>query len=238
LKKSRKGGPGGHIQFEPLNVDPRRTGLTPDEMNAQILKANRRGIEKAAQWILRGKVVAFPTETFYGLGVDALDAEALQKIFRVKQREEDKPLLLLIADRTWLPGLVKNIPPRAGPLMERFWPGPLTLVFEASAHLPPLLTANTGKIGLRISSHPVAEALVQVVGRAITATSANVSGQPSTSEAHEVFQSLGKRIGVILDGGKTAGGLGSTVVDVCGVSPKIIRQGAIPQAELAPFLTE
>jgi L-threonylcarbamoyladenylate synthase len=205
-------------------------------MNGQILKASRRGIEKAGRWILQGKVVAFPTETFYGLAVDARDAEALQKIFRVKQREEDKPLLLLVADQTWLPGLVNNIPPRAGPLMEKFWPGPLTLVFEASAHLPPLLTANTGKIGLRISSHPVAQALVRVVGRAITATSANLSGQPSASEAREVFQSLGKKIEAILDGGKTPGGLGSTVVDVSGVSPRIIRQGAIPQVELAPFL--
>jgi L-threonylcarbamoyladenylate synthase len=206
-------------------------------MNVQILKANRRGIEKAAQWILQGKVVAIPTETFYGLGADPLDGEALQKIFRVKERDGNNPLLLLVADRTWLPGLVKNIPPRAGPLMERFWPGPLTLVFEASAHLPPLLTANTGKIGLRISSHPVARALVQVVGRAITATSANVSGQPSASQAREVFQSLGKKIDAILDGGKTPGGFGSTVVDVSGVSPRIIRQGAIALAELAPFLT-
>ena len=221
-----------------MNPVPRFAGLTPDEMNCQILKATRRGIEKAAQRILQGKVVAFPTETFYGLGADALDGEALQKIFRVKEREEDKPLLLLVSDRTWLPGLVKNIPARAEPLMERFWPGPLTLVFGASAHLPPLLTGNTGKIGLRISSHPVAQALVQAVGRAITATSANVSGQPSASEAREVFHALGKRIEAILDGGKTAGGLGSTVVDVSGVSPKIIRQGAIALAELAPFFTE
>jgi len=205
-------------------------------MICQILKANRRGIEKAAQWILQGKVLAFPTETFYGLAADALDGEALQRIFMVKGREGDKPLLLLVSDRTWLPGLVKDISPQAESLMERFWPGPLTLVFEASAHMSPLLTANTGKIGLRISSHPVAQALVQVVGRAITATSANVSGQPSASEAREVFQSLGKKIDAILDGGKTPGGLGSTVVDVSGVSPKIIRQGAIPQAELAPFL--
>ena len=207
-------------------------------MNCQILKANRRSIEKAAQWILQGKVIAYPTETFYGLGADALDVEALQKIFKVKERERDKPLLLLVSDRTWLPGLVKNIPRRAGPLMERFWPGPLTLVFEASPHLPPLLTANTGKIGLRISSHPVARALVRIVGRAITATSANVSGQPGASEAGEVLRSLGKRVGVILDGGKTPGGLGSTVVDVSGVSPRIIRQGALARAELAPFLTE
>jgi len=207
-------------------------------MNRQILKATRGGIEKAGRLILQGKVVAFPTETFYGLGANALDGEALQKIFRVKEREEGKPLLLLIADRTWLPGLVRNIPSRAEPLMERFWPGPLTLVFSAPAHLSPLLTGNTGKIGLRISSHPVAQALVQAVGRAITATSANVSGQPGVSQAGEVFQSLGEKIDAILHGGRTKGGLGSAVVDVSGVSPKIIRQGAIPQAELAPFLTE
>jgi L-threonylcarbamoyladenylate synthase len=205
-------------------------------MNCQILKPDPHGIEKAGQLILQGKVVAFPTETFYGLGADALDVQALQKIFRIKGREENKPLLLLVADRTWLPGLVKRISPRAKGLMEKFWPGPLTLVFEAAAHLPPLLTANTGKIGLRISSHLVAQALVQTVGRAITATSANVSGQPSASLAGEVFQALGKKIDAILDGGKTAGRLGSTVVDVSEVCPKIIRQGALPQAELAPFL--
>ena len=186
--------------------------------------------------ILQGKVVAFPTETFYGLGADALDGEALQKIFRVKEREKDKPLLLLIADRTWLPGLVKHIPPRAEPLMERFWPGPLTLIFAASVHLPPLLTGNTEKIGLRISSHPVAQALVRVVGRAITATSANISGQPGSCQAGEVLKALGKKIDAILDGGKTTGGLGSTVLDLAGASPKIIRQGAIARAELAPFL--
>jgi len=182
--------------------------------------------------------VAFPTETFYGLGADALELKALRKVFQIKGREENKPLLLLVADRTWLPGLVKKIPPVAEQLIERFWPGPLTLVFEASPNLPSILTAHTGRIGLRISSHPVAQALVQAVGRAITATSANVSGQPSASEAREVFRSLGEKIDAILDGGKTPGGFGSTVVEVCGVSSKIIRQGAIPRAELAPFLTE
>jgi len=207
-------------------------------MNCQILKADPQGIGKAGQLILGGKVVAFPTETFYGLGADALDVQVLQKIFRIKGREEDKPLLLLVADRTWLPGLVRRISPGAERLMERFWPGPLTLVFEAAAHLSPILTAHTGKVGLRISSHPVAQRLVQVVGRAITATSANVSGQPSASLAGEVFQALGEKIDALLDGGKTAGGFGSTVVDVSEVSPKIIRPGAIPQAELAPFLGE
>jgi L-threonylcarbamoyladenylate synthase len=186
--------------------------------------------------ILHGSVVAFPTETFYGLGADAMDEKAIQKIFQIKGRKEEKPLLLLVADRTWLPGLVRKIPPRAERLMEKFWPGPLTLVFEASPHLPPILTANTGKVGLRISSHPVAQALVKAVGRALTATSANVSGQPSASLAGEVLQALGDKVGAILDGGRTPGGLESTVLDVSGPGPKILRRGAIPQAELAFFL--
>ena len=205
-------------------------------MSGKVLKADSRGIEKASQKILEGGVVAFPTETFYGLGADALELEALRKVFQIKGREENKPLLLLVADRTWLPGLVKKIPPVAEQLIERFWPGPLTLVFEASPNLPSILTAHTGQIGLRISSHPVAQALVQAVGRAITATSANVTGHPSASLAREVFQTLGKQVDAILDGGKTAGGLGSTVLDVCGVLPKILRQGAVSRTELAPFL--
>jgi L-threonylcarbamoyladenylate synthase len=176
-------------------------------MSGKVLKADSRGIEKASQKILEGWVVAFPTETFYGLGADALELEALRKVFQIKGREENKPLLLLVADRTWLPGLVKKIPPVAEQLIERFWPGPLTLVFEASPNLPSILTAHTGQIGLRISSHPVAQALVQAVGRAITATSANVTGQPSASLASEVFQTLGKQVDAILDGGKTAGGI-------------------------------
>jgi len=205
-------------------------------MSKQVLKADSRGIEKASQIILRGGVVAFPTETFYGLGADVSDLEALQKVFQIKRREENKPLLLLVADQTWLPELVKEIPPVAGQLMEKFWPGPLTLVFQASPHLLSILTANTGRVGLRISSHPVAQALVQAVGRAITATSANITGQPSASLASEVSQALGKGVDAILDGGRTAGGLGSTVLDVSGVSPKIIRQGTVSPAELAPFL--
>jgi L-threonylcarbamoyladenylate synthase len=101
-----------------------------------------------------------------------------------------------------------------------------------------MLTANTGKVGVRISSHPVAQALVQAVGRAITATSANVAGQPSASLASEVFQALGKQVDAVLDGGQTAGGLGSTVLDVSGILPKIIRQGAVARTELAPFLKQ
>jgi len=205
-------------------------------MNRKVLKADNAGIRRVSQVLLQGGVAAFPTETFYGLGADARNEEALQKIFQIKGREENKPLLLLIGDRDWLSGLVRNIPPVAGRLMEKFWPGPLTLVFEASPRLSALLTGGTGTVGVRLSPHPVAQALIQAVGRAITATSANLSGQPSASVAAEVFRALGNRVDAILDGGQTAGGLGSTVLDVSSPSPRIIRPGVISQAELVPFL--
>jgi L-threonylcarbamoyladenylate synthase len=205
-------------------------------MNRKVLKADMAGIRRVSQVLLQGGVAAFPTETFYGLGADARNEEALQKIFQIKGREENKPLLLLIGDRDWLSGLVRNIPPVAGRLMEKFWPGPLTLVFEASPRLSALVTGGTGTVGVRLSPHPVAQALLQAVGRAITATSANLSGQPSASVAAEVFRALGNRVDAILDGGQTAGGLGSTVLDLSSPSPRIIRRGVISQAELIPFL--
>ena len=205
-------------------------------MACPIFRADPPGIEEAAQIILQGGAVAFPTETFYGLAADALNERALQNIFQIKGREENKPLLLLVADRVWVPELVGKISPLAGRLMEKFWPGPLTLVFEASPHLPALLTANTEKVGLRISSHPVVQSLVHAVGRAITGTSANLSGQPSISTAGEVFRALGEKLDAILDGGKTAGGLGSTVLDVSGITPKFLREGSVSREELAPIL--
>jgi L-threonylcarbamoyladenylate synthase len=204
--------------------------------NPKILKANPAGVQRVSQVILRGGVAAFPTETFYGLGADAQNEAALQKIFLLKGREENKPLLLLIGKREWLSGIVRNISPVAQQLIEEFWPGPLTLVFEASSQLSNLLTAGTGTIGVRISPHPIAQALLQAVGRPITATSANLSGQPSATLASEVYHSLGNRLDAILDGGQTAGGMGSTVLDVSGPIPKIIRPGAISWAQIVSFL--
>ena len=205
-------------------------------MNRKVLKADPAGIRHVSQVILQGGVASFPTETFYGLGADARNEEALQKIFQIKGREENKPLLLLVGDPDWLPGLVRSIPPLAERLMENFWPGPLTLVFEASPRLSALLTGGTGTIGVRLTPHPVAQALLAAVGRAITATSANLSGQPSASVAAEVFRALGNRVDAILDGGQTIGGLGSTVLDVSSPRPRIVRRGVISQAKLAPFL--
>ncbi len=213
-----------------------RKGVRGEGMKTSVLKAGPRGIAGASRIILRGGVVAFPSETFYGLGADAGNVRALEKVFQAKGREQHKPLLLLVADRTWVSGLVNEIPAVAESLMERFWPGPLTLIFEASPRLSPLLTGGTGRVGLRISSHPVAQALVRKVGKAITGTSANLSGQRSASLAAEVLRAMGGGIDAILDGGQTAGGLGSTLLDVTGERLQIIRRGAIPRSQLTGFL--
>ncbi len=204
-------------------------------MACPILKTDPEGIKEAARIILKGGVVAFPTETFYGLAADARNEAAVKKIFRVKGREEGKPILLLVGDRTWLSGLVNEVNAAAERLMETFWPGPLTLVFRASSSVSPLLTADTGKIGIRVSGLAVAQALTRAVGRPITGTSANLSGRPNTSTAEEVVQSLGEKLDAVLDGGKTAGGLGTTVVDVSNPFFRVLRDGVVSQKDLEPF---
>jgi L-threonylcarbamoyladenylate synthase len=204
-------------------------------MGCPILQSDPKGIQKAARIIMQGGVIAFPTETFYGLAADARNEAAIKKIFQVKGREEGNPILLLVAGRSWLSGLVEEVNPQAERLMEKFWPGPLTLVFRASSNVSPLLTANTGKIGIRVSGLAVAQALTRAVGRPITGTSANLSGRPGTSTAEEVAQSLGEKLDAVLDGGKTAGGLGSTVLDVSGSSLRILRDGVVAKKDLEPF---
>ena len=184
---------------------------------------------------MQGGVIAFPTETFYGLAADARNEAAIKKIFQVKGREEGNPILLLVAGRSWLSGLVEEVNPQAERLMEKFWPGPLTLVFRASSNVSPLLTANTGKIGIRVPGLASAQALTRALGRPITGTSANLSGRPGTMTAEEVIQRLGEKLDAVLDGGKTAGGLGSTVLDVSGSSLRILRDGVVAKKDLEPF---
>jgi L-threonylcarbamoyladenylate synthase len=204
-------------------------------MKSKILKDDPKGIEKAGRLILQGGIVAFPTETFYALGADALNEQAIQKVYEIKGREERKPLLLLVAEKDWLPALIRELPPPAEKLIERFWPGPLTLIFGASERIPAKLTGHTGKVGIRVPGHPAARELIRAVGRAVTGTSANPSGSPSASFAAEVVQALGAKIDAVLDGGRTPGGLGSTVLDVSGPSPVMVRQGVVPAPELFAF---
>ena len=188
--------------------------------------------------IIAGGVVALPTESFYGLAVHALNERAIERLFRVKGRREDNPLLILIASRETLGSYVTNVSDKASTLMDRFWPGGLTLVFSADPLLPSSLTAGTGKIGVRLSSHEVPRELAKAVGVPITGTSANRSGQPSCLTTEEVMEAVGRDIDLIVDGGRTPGGKGSTVLDVTVDPPVIVREGMVSREELKPFLTQ
>jgi len=189
-------------------------------------------IEEAVALLRKGGVIAFPTETFYGLGADAGNERAVKQIFEIKGRDFRTPVPLIIGKKEELAGLVEDIPPLAETLMTRFWPGPLTLVFRASGPVDPGLMAGTGTIGIRLSSHPIALALAGALGGPITATSANRSGKKECTSARDVLDQLGGRLDGIIDGGLTAGGLGSTILDVTCDPPRILRQGAISTARL------
>lgn len=181
----------------------------------------------AAAVLARGGLVAFPTESFYGLGAHALRADAVARVFEVKGRAESKPLLVLVGSAAEAEALAKEIVDGARELMARHWPGPLTLVFRAAAGVPEALTAGTGTIGLRVPGHPVALALVRASGVPVTAPSANPSGEVPPTTAEAVRRHFEGRVDLILDGGSTAGGTGSTVADCTVWPPRILRQGPV-----------
>jgi L-threonylcarbamoyladenylate synthase len=174
-----------------------------------------------------GGLVAFPTESFYGLGADALDGDAIARVFEVKGRPETKPLLVLVDSLDMVGRLAARIGAGAQALMRRHWPGPLTLVLEASASVPTALTAGTGTVGVRMPGHAVARALVRAAARPITAPSANPSAAPPPRTAAAVRGYFDGRVEMILDGGTTAGGAGSTVADCTSWPPRILRQGPV-----------
>jgi L-threonylcarbamoyladenylate synthase len=174
-----------------------------------------------------GGLVAFPTESFYGLGADALDGEAIARVFEVKGRPETKPLLVLVDSLDMVARLTARIGAGAQALMRRHWPGPLTLVLEAAEAVPTALTAGTGTVGVRMPGHAVARALVRAAARPITAPSANPSAAPPPRTAAAVRGYFDGRVEMILDGGPTAGGPGSTVADCTSWPPRILRQGPV-----------
>lgn len=185
-------------------------------------------IEQAAALIQNQGVVVFPTQCLYGLAADAQNPLAVKKIFHIKHRPETNPLLILIHSPMDLEALVTHIPDTAHRLMQALWPGSLTLVFEAAPGVSDLLTAGTGKIGVRMPSHPVARDLVKAVGRPITGTSANRSGTPGCSRIKDLPQDLLRAADLVLDAGPLKGGTGSTILDITCDPPRILRSGVIP----------
>jgi L-threonylcarbamoyladenylate synthase len=181
----------------------------------------------AARLVQDGRLVAFPTETFYGLGAHALDEAAVARVFGAKGRPGDKPLLVLVESLAMVERVAREVPDRARRLMAKYWPGPLTLVLPAGTGLPAALTAGTGTIGVRLSSHPVARALVRAVGAPVTAPSANPHDGPAPRTADDVLGALGSDVDLVLDGGRTPGGPPSTVLDVTAAPPVLLRPGAV-----------
>jgi L-threonylcarbamoyladenylate synthase len=199
----------------------------PQVLEINPLKPHVALIRQAVVVLQAGGVVAFPTETFYGLAVDAMNGGAIERIFAIKGRAFNNPISLIAGDKSGIGALVAEIPTTAQKLMQAFWPGPLTLLFSASPRISPRLTAGTGKIGIRISSHLVAAGLTMRLGGPITATSANLSGAPECNAAAEVLANLGDRVDLVIDGGATSGGKGSTLLDITVDPPVCLREGAI-----------
>ena len=184
-------------------------------------------ITAAAALLRAGGLVAFPTETFYGLGAAALQPAAVRRIIEVKGRPDGKPLLVLVDSTAMAERVAAEIPPRARALMARHWPGPLTLVLRARPHVPVEVTAGSGTVGVRLSAHPVARALVGALGEPVTAPSANPSGLAPPTTAAGVLAHFRGRLELVLDGGATAGGTPSTVLDVTVDPPRVLRAGAV-----------
>jgi L-threonylcarbamoyladenylate synthase len=189
-------------------------------------------IARAAQIIRNGGVVVFPTYGLYGLGTDPLNGAAVERIFAIKGRQAKKAILVLIADMSSLDQVA--VPPSATALtmMRRFWPGGVTFVLQARPELPAELTGFSVKIGVRLVAHPVAAALVRAVGAPVTGTSANISGLGGCAAIEDMDDRLFDVVDLVLDAGPLAGGSGSTVVDITGQTPRILREGIVPAEEI------
>ena len=200
---------------------------------SQIFTVNPRDpepeiISKAVQDLQSGYVVAYPTETFYGLGVDVTNEKAIKRLYDIKRRDYGLPIAILVSDKAMLEEYVGPIAESVLNLIKTFWPGPLTILFPAGAKISRSLTTNTGKIGIRISSHPVATAIVGEFGKPITTTSANLSGYPPSCNTKHIQKYFKDKVDIILDGGECEPSRGSTVVDIADETMAIIRDGAIP----------
>jgi L-threonylcarbamoyladenylate synthase len=191
-------------------------------------RPHRDAVQEAAKLIRAGAVVAIPTDTLYGLAADPFSAAAVERVFEAKGRGADRPLPLIAADVAQIAAHLGALPKAVARLGAAFWPGPLTMLIAAPASLAPKVAAGTGRVGVRVPDDPVARAVCQAVGYPLTATSANISTEPATSDPDVVENTLGDRIALLIDGGKTRGGPASTIIDVTVDPPALVRAGAIP----------
>ncbi len=193
-------------------------------------------LDEAAEILRSGGLVAFPTETVYGLGANALDEKAVKSIYTAKGRPSDNPLIVHISDYTALDELAGSIPAVTPQLVKEFWPGPLTLVFPRSGKIPAIITAGLDTVAIRMPSHPIALSLIRKAGIPVAAPSANSSGRPSPTLAKHVIEDLSGKVDMIIDGGNSMVGLESTVLDITAEPPVILRPGGVTQEQLRQLL--
>ncbi len=199
-------------------------------MKTKLVKMD--ALKEAGEIIRDGGLVAFPTETVYGLGADAMNSEAAARIYAAKGRPSDNPLIVHIADMEQVDLVVREVPEKAKRIMEAFWPGPLTIILNKKDSVPDGTTGGLSTVAVRMPSHPDARALIRESGRVIAAPSANISGRPSPTTADHVMEDMAGKIPMILDGGPVGIGIESTIVDMTGEVPVILRPGYITKAML------
>jgi L-threonylcarbamoyladenylate synthase len=199
---------------------------------ARLRRATQKELEEAVTALRNGDLVAFPTETVYGLGANARDAAALRKIFEAKGRPADHPLILHLDNVRFLPRWVAEVPPQVEPLAKAFWPGPLTLVLRRSEECSDVLTGGQDTVAIRIPSHPMAQQLLTAFGGGIAAPSANRYGRVSPTRPEHVREELGDAVDLILDGGECMIGVESTILSLAGPRPRLLRPGSITQAQI------
>lgn len=221
---------------EPQKTDQPRTPAGQGTQLWRVHDASDPRIKEAGRILRDGGLVAFPTETVYGLGANGLDGKAAARIFAAKQRPADNPLILHVASLEQAKALASYWSPKAQLAAEKLWPGPLTLIVPAAAHIPVEVTAGLSTVAIRFPDHPIALALIEAAGVPIAAPSANRSGRPSPTLAEHVLEDLGDQVQVILDGGACRVGLESTILDVSVEPPAILRPGEITQETLTRIL--
>jgi L-threonylcarbamoyladenylate synthase len=196
----------------------------------------RDALQEAAKWIRNGGLIALPTDTLYALAADPFRAEAVARVFAVKGRAFDQALPLIAADADQIATTLGQLPPAGTRLAARFWPGPLTMLIPAPPALADAVSAGTGRVGVRVPAHAIARAICRGAGCPLVATSANRSGQPATADPTEVERALGDDLDLLIDTGPAPGGAPSTIVDVTGAMPMLVRAGAVPWDEIQAWL--
>jgi tRNA threonylcarbamoyl adenosine modification protein (Sua5/YciO/YrdC/YwlC family) len=212
--------------------------LAAELLKVSAVDPDKSAIRYAAEFISRGRVVGVPTDTFYGLAADPFNLSAIEEIYRIKGRPEDRALPILVNSIEQAISLARDVPPIFLTLAQKFWPGALTLLVDASNKLPLKVTANKGRVALRWPGSSVVSALIEQWGAPVTGTSANISGHPSCSNADDLMMQLGDRLPLILDSGETGALLSSTIVDLGEDDWHVVREGLVSEEEIERALAK